>query len=173
MPQNVHLAVLDREWSLALSGPLTGYWVVFLRLLLGWWFLHAGLIKYATPGTFSTGWFLEIQGTLVSPVLNAFAGGWTEVALNALIPLLEVLIGLALLVGGFTRLASAFGGGMMFFFYFGKEAWRRGFVNGDLLGLVLFLTVIVLGAGRVWGIDAVLEETAIVQSHPWIRYLLG
>jgi thiosulfate dehydrogenase [quinone] large subunit len=56
---------------------------------------------------------------------------------------------------------------------FGNEAWRRGFVNGELLGLVLFITVIVVGAGRVWGLDQYLERTTFVESNPWLRYLLG
>jgi thiosulfate dehydrogenase [quinone] large subunit len=62
---------------------------------------------------------------------------------------------------------------MMFFFYFGGEHWRRGLVNGDLFGLVLFLTVIVVGAGRVLGVDAYLEATDAVKNRPWLRYLLG
>ncbi|WP_246983322.1 hypothetical protein [Halorientalis marina] len=56
---------------------------------------------------------------------------------------------------------------------FGNEAWRRGFVNGELLGLVLFITAIVVGAGRVWGLDQYLERTTLVESNPWLRYLLG
>jgi thiosulfate dehydrogenase [quinone] large subunit len=173
MPEELTVDVLGRRYSLVLSAPLTGYWLVFLRLLVGWWFLHAGLNKFATPGAFSAGWFLEIQGSLVSPILNAFAGGWTEAALNVAIPVGEVLIGLGLILGCLTRLAASFGAVLMVFFYFGNAAWRRGFVNGDLLGVVVFLTLIVFGAGRVWGIDAYLERTSFVQSHWWVRHLLG
>ncbi|MFB6202068.1 MAG: DoxX family membrane protein [Halorhabdus sp.] len=173
MTEQLDVMILGRQYTLKLSAPLTGYWIVFLRVLLGWWFLHAGLNKFATPGEFSAAWFLEKQGTLVSPVLNAFVGGWTEVAVNILIPVSEVLIGLGVLLGCLTRLASFFGAFMMFFFYFGNEAWRRGFVNGDLLGLLFFLTVIVFGAGRVWGLDVYIEQTSPVQSHEWLRYLLG
>jgi|GEM_PF-3790796 hypothetical protein len=41
------------------------------------------------------------------------------------------------------------------------------------MGLLLFAIVGVFAAGRVLGVDAVIEETAIVQQRPWLRYLLG
>jgi len=41
------------------------------------------------------------------------------------------------------------------------------------MGLLLFAIVGVFAAGRVLGVDAVTEETAIVQQRPWLRYLLG
>jgi thiosulfate dehydrogenase [quinone] large subunit len=173
MTQDLDVRVLGRRWTLELSETATGYWLVLLRLLTGWWFLHAGLRKYTTPGSFGAGWFLEKHGTLVSPVLNAFAGGWTEAAVNALVPAGEVLIGLGLLLGLCTRLAAFNAAFLLFFFYFGREAWRRGFVNGDLLGLVMLLTVLLFGAGRIWGVDAVLERTSVVQRNDWLRYLLG
>ncbi|MDY6819592.1 MAG: DoxX family protein [Halobacteriales archaeon] len=173
MTQRFDLSLLGHHYTLTLSATLTGYWIVFLRLLVGWWFLHEGLNKYATPGTFTAGWFLEKTDTIVSPILNIFAGGLAETAINLMIPIAEVLIGVGIILGCLTRLASFFGTVMMGLFYFGNEAWRRGFVNGDLMGLVLFVTIIIFGAGRVWGIDAQLEETDFVQSHQWIRYLLG
>lgn len=173
MVQQLQTTVFGREYTLDLSGKLTGYWVVFIRLLVGWWFLHEGLNKYATPGAFSAGWFLEKTGTIVSPVLNAFAGGTTEAAVNIVVPIGELLIGLGLILGALTRTAAFFGAVMMFFLYFGGEHWRRGLVNGDLLGLVLFVTIIIVGAGRVWGVDAYLEKSDLVHARPWLRYLLG
>lgn len=173
MPQQLQTTVLGRQSTLDLSGKLTGYWVAFVRLLVGWWFLHAGLHKYMTPEPFSAGWFLGQGGTIVSPILNAFAGGATQGFVNFMIPLGELLIGLGLILGCLTRLAAFFGAFLMFFFYFANEAWKHGFVNGDLMGLVLFLTVIVFGAGRVWGVDEYLEDTEFVQSRQWLRYLLG
>ena len=173
MRQQLQTTVLGREDTLELSGTLTGYWVVFLRLLVGWWFLHEGLNKYVTPGPFRAGWFLEKTGTIVSPVLNAFAGGATEAAVNLVIPAGEMLIGIGLILGAMVRTAAFFGAFVTFFFYFGSEHWRRGLVNGELLGLVLFVTIIVFGAGRVWGIDSYLEKTDFVRARPWLRYLLG
>jgi len=33
--------------------------------------------------------------------------------------------------------------------------------------------MIVLGAGRVWGLDAIVEDTAVVKQNPVLRYFLG
>lgn len=173
MIQQLQTTILGRKYTLELSGTLTGYWLVFLRLLVGWWFLHEGLNKYVAPGRFRAGWFLEKTGTVVSPVLNAFAGGATEAAIELVVPAGEVLIGLGLILGVLTRTAAFFGAFMLFFFYFGSEHWRRGLVNGELMGLILFVTIIVFGAGRIWGVDSYLETTDLVGNRPWLRYLLG
>jgi thiosulfate dehydrogenase [quinone] large subunit len=45
-------------------------------------------------------------------------------------------------------------------------------VNGDLMGLLLFVTVGVLGAGRVLGLDALLERTDIGDTRA-AKLLLG
>jgi thiosulfate dehydrogenase [quinone] large subunit len=60
----------------------------------------------------------------------------------------------------------------MVFFYLGNASWSHGVVNGDLMGLLLFVTVGVLGAGRVLGLDALLEQTDVGSSRA-ARYLLG
>jgi thiosulfate dehydrogenase [quinone] large subunit len=58
------------------------------------------------------------------------------------------------------------------FFYLGNADWAHGIVNGDLMGLMLFVTLGVLGAGRVLGLDAILEKTGIGETRA-AKYLLG
>ena len=61
----------------------------------------------------------------------------------------------------------------MTLFYLGNADWAHGYVNGDLLGLLLFVVVGVFAAGRLLGVDAYLEETESVKQRPKLRYLLG
>lgn len=61
----------------------------------------------------------------------------------------------------------------MFFFYFGNADWAHGYVNGVLFGLLLIASMIVWGAGRVYGLDGRLEATDYARTNPWLRYLLG
>ena len=87
-----------------------------------------------------------------------------------------MLIGLGLLVGALTKLAAFFGAFLMVFFYFinGETGgWAHGVITGDLLGLLIFAMIATLGAGRVLGVDAYLAQTAIVEDHPRLRYLIG
>ena len=176
---DVETQLFGRTVSFGSSGPWMAYWAAFLRLVVGWWFLHAGLTKYAwVPGGSAfdaAGWMTgATQGTLVHPI-TAWAAGTPPMlaAANAMVPLGETLIGLGLIVGCLVRLASFFGVVLMSFFYFGNAAFDHGYVNGDLFGLLLFVTMIVWGAGRVFGLDAYLERTAFVRNHPRLRYLLG
>lgn len=171
--EQIDASFLGRESTLNLSGPWAGYWIGFLRLLTGFWFFHAGLHKYAVPEPFSAGWFVSQQGSIVSPIMNLFSSGIALEFVNVMIPFGELLIGLGLIVGALTRLAAFFGATLMFFFYFANQGWAHGFVNSDLMGLMLFMTVIVFGAGRVWGLDEYIEQQSVVENNPWLRYLLG
>ena len=167
--------LFGREVSYGLSGPWASYWLVFLRLIMGWWFLAAGLGKILEHGVLydAEGWMLHAtDGTIIFPITEWVAMNAVVVP-NLLIPWGQLAIGLGLMLGCLTRLAAANGALLMAFFYFGNAGWENGFVNGDLMGLLLFLTIIVFAAGRVWGIDASLEDTDFVRKRPWLRYLMG
>jgi thiosulfate dehydrogenase [quinone] large subunit len=89
------------------------------------------------------------------------------------VPLFETLIGLALMAGVLTRLAAAGGVVFMTLFWVGNAGFGHGLVNGDFMGLLLFATMLVLGAGRYYGIDGIIERTTFVKRHPKLRYVLG
>ena len=174
MSSTIETRLFGEDVSLSLSWPWAAYWLAFLRVLLGTMFLHAGLDKILADQPFDAGWWLTgpASESILAPVTVWF-GQTAPWFVNLMIPAGEVLIGLGLIVGGLTRLASFFGAALMFFFYFGNANWDHGFVNGDLLTLVLFITIIVFGAGRVWGLDAYLERTTTVRENPRLRYFLG
>ena len=155
---------------------VAGYVTVLVRLVTGWWFFHAGYTKLLAPEPFdAAGWL--VQGTQGAPIHGFLAWvGQTPLLLeftNVMVPVGETLIGLGLLVGALTRLAAFFGGVLMTFFYLGNADWAHGYVNGDLFGLLMFAIVGVFAAGRIFGVDAVLEQTEFVKNRPTLRYLLG
>jgi thiosulfate dehydrogenase [quinone] large subunit len=171
--EDVRTNAFRDELSLSVSAAWAEYWIAFLRLITGWWFFHAGLEKYMAPEPFSAAWFVGQSGTIVSPLMSPFSSGAGLAFVNLMIPLGQVLIGLALMLGVLTRFAAFWGAFLMFFFYFVNQEWAFGFVNGNLMGLLLFVTVVVFGAGRVWGLDGYLERTDTVRNNPWLRYFLG
>jgi thiosulfate dehydrogenase [quinone] large subunit len=61
----------------------------------------------------------------------------------------------------------------MTLFWVGNAGFGHGLVNSDFMGLLLFVTVIMLSAGRYYGLDALIEKLSFVQAHPKLRYLLG
>lgn len=177
MTETIHTRLLGNEVSYNVSAPWLSYWLVILRLIAGWWMLHAGLDKFmAWP--FDASWFVggAAQGTILAPFVTLFSDSAALAFVNVAIPLGQTLIGLGLIFGCLTRAAAFFGAMLMMFFYFingyGGD-WAHGLVTGDLLGLLVFGTIATLGAGRVLGIDAYLERTSVFQNNPKLRYLVG
>jgi thiosulfate dehydrogenase [quinone] large subunit len=163
------------ETEFALDGPWATYWIAFLRVVTGWWFFHAGITKIIESGfSFSYGamYMSEMSGTALGGI-PVWMGNNLAWLIEPGVPLFETLIGLALMAGALTRLA-AFGGVIfMVLFWIGNAGFGNGVVNSDLMGLLLFLTMIVLAAGRYYGLDALIEDTAVVKQNPKLRYLLG
>ncbi|PGF16387.1 quinol oxidase [Natrinema sp. CBA1119] len=158
------------------ADSVAGYVLVGIRLIVGYWFLHAGWGKFG----FVAGEPFDAAGYLQhaeSPIVGLFeivvGTPWLLEFTNVMIPLGEFLIGLGLIVGALVRLAAFFGGVLMVLFYLGNADWANGYVNGDLLGLLMFVLIGAFAAGRILGVDAYLEETEFVKRRPWLRYLLG
>lgn len=173
--QSIQSRLFGRNVTLDLNGSWSGYWLVFIRMMMGWWFLGAGLDKVITEGLFydTYGYLMfGTEGTIVYPVTSWFAENavWLP---DLLVPWGQIAIGLGLIFGVLTRLAAVNGVFLMTFFYLGGAGWAHGFMNGEMAGILLFITIIVFGAGRVWGGDAILESTEYVKKHPKLRYILG
>jgi thiosulfate dehydrogenase [quinone] large subunit len=166
---------LRGEFDAALSGPWTAYWLAMLRIVTGWWFFHAGVTKLLESGlAFSAGpaYLKGMTGTALGPV-PVWMGNNLAWLIEPGVPLFETLIGLALMAGVLVRLASAGGVFFMALFWIGNASFGHGVVNSDLMGLLLFMTMIVLATGRYYGLDAVIERLEFVKQRPRLRYLLG
>ena len=161
---------------------LSVWFILALRLMMGLAFLQSGLDKVLS-GSFSAGGYLT-QGVPNngSPVADLFVAmgntPWFVDFVNVAVPWDELLIGLGLLVGAFTRLAALWGAFMMLLFYLGNWDVAHGYINGDFAYMLVFLSVAAFGAGRVLGIDAWIERYDIggrplVERYPRLWYVLG
>ncbi|MFB6114156.1 MAG: DoxX family protein [Halodesulfurarchaeum sp.] len=178
MTQTIQAKLFGSDLSLELNGAWAAYWLFIVRVMTGWWFMHGGLTKlwetYVLGQPFGAGWFIQsgASGTVVAPILSLFANPTGIAFTNFMIPWAEFLIGLGILVGAFTRLAAFFGAFLMVFFFAVNHAWAHGLYSSDLMALVLFITIGVFGAGRVWGIDQYLEKMNWAKNRK-ARLLLG
>ncbi|WP_121823081.1 DoxX family protein [Halostella salina] len=166
---------LSDEFEFELSGPLAGYWLAFLRVVTGWWFFHAGITKLIEDGlaySYGPAYLQGMEGTALGPI-PVWMGNNLAWFIEPMVPLGETLIGLGLLFGVLVRLASFFGAFFMVLFWIGNAGFGNGLVNGDFMGLLLFVTMAVLATGRYYGLDAVIERTEFVKQRPRLRYLLG
>lgn len=170
------------------SETWVGYSVLALRLVMAYVLLSAGLEKLAEGGWTNPGeWTAE--GFLVHAVAedNPMGGLFEWFAeytavIDPLVMWTQILIGLALLLGLFVRLACL--GGAMQMLLFWMAAWTGGLAAGlpvengyvidsSFVYALLLFGLGAVGAGRILGLDAKLEQTSIVQNNPWLRYLLG
>ena len=177
-----------RYGGITLEGEAHGLAALFtvaLRFVMGGMMLFAGLGKFA----FVRGEPFDASGYLVhgvdaaSPVSGIYAAMAANATLleviNVLIPVTQVLIGLALITGAFVRLAALGGGLQMLAFYLGGwEGELMALFDSTLVYAVVFLTLAAFGAGRILGLDAYIERfdlggETLVERYPALRYLLG
>jgi thiosulfate dehydrogenase [quinone] large subunit len=166
---------LAEDFEFELGGPLAEYWIAVLRLITGWWFFHAGVTKLLTDGlnfTYGPIYMKGMEGTALGP-LPVWMGENLAWLIEPGVPLFETLIGLAIMAGVLTRLAAFGGAFFMTLFWVGNAGFGHGVVTGDFMGLLLFVTVGALAAGRYYGLDGLLEQTQFVKQRPRLKYLLG
>ena len=139
-------------------------------------FTAVGFLKFGTNGTPFFGAASE------GVVYNPLQGFWADLAANgALMPFInwlvvfgQVAIGLALILGLATRFASVMGTVMMVFFLVAAWEFEHGIVNQHLAYALITGFIGYLGAGRYFGLDAVIEKMQYVRSHsPQLRFVLG
>ncbi|MFB6143834.1 MAG: DoxX family protein, partial [Candidatus Nanohaloarchaea archaeon] len=169
--------------SSRLPADRSGRVAVAFRLMMGWIFLTSGLSKL--EGGFSYGYasqylskavpvqtpelvmsFPEILGVpglllvklgtfVMEPLLSFFSG---LPFIGQLVIITELFIGLSLVLGLLTRLGSVTGVFMMIMFYYGNADWGHGLLNADIVYMAVFISLIVLDAGRTLSLDSYISE---------------
>jgi thiosulfate dehydrogenase [quinone] large subunit len=161
-----------------ITGRIHKIGLALFRVMVGIIFLWAGLEKYLGPEPFNASGFLKggTLGTLGWPfvtgdvaqgtVFNPTHDFWVSLAGNAglmsivnfLVVFGEIGIGVALILGLFTRFAGAMGTLMMVLFFFAAWNFNNGIVNQHLTYALVCATLTGLGAGRYYGLDGVLAD---------------
>ena len=162
---------------------LSAWFVLALRLMIGYAFLYSGYTKIVAADPFNAGGYLTHSAAANgNPLAGVFAWmgstPWFVEFTSIAVPWGELLIGLGLIVGALVRLAAFFGALMMLMFYFGNWDMAHGFINGDFAYMLVFLAVAAFGAGRILGLDAFIERYEIggqplVERYPMLEYVLG
>lgn len=155
--------------------------ITLMRIGMGWILFQGGIVKVLDP-TWSAAGFL----THAIPEGNPFMGMWASFAgspvIDFLVPWGLTLTGLGLILGALTRWNAFWGAVMMIFFWLASFhgglatgfAMEHGwFFDDHLVYAVLLFGLGALGAGRVLGVDAYLENSGFVARNPWLKYLLG
>lgn len=138
------------------------YIIFLLRISLGGLFFYDGLSKILTK-TWSAAPLLE-QATLFPQVFAWFADPSRIKVISLLNEWGLLLIGLGLILGLGTRLASAIGALLMILYYIMTLALPitsgAGFlIDRHIIYLLVFILLFIAHAGDFWGLDGKLHVT--------------
>jgi thiosulfate dehydrogenase (quinone) large subunit len=148
-----------------------GYWqmtaLVILRVLIGWHFLYEGISKLLNPYWTSAGYLLESKG-LFSDVFSSLASNSTLVKIVDLLNIWGLIaIGLGLMLGCLTRMASSAGILILLLYYLSNppligvtySAPAEGsylLINKNLIEMAALAVLLLFPTGRWIGLDAVI-----------------
>jgi len=142
--------------------------VVAMRVLVGWHFLYEGLTKLTSDGWSAAGYLKQARG----PLTGLFEWMASNPALLERVNQLNMwgltAIGLGLILGCFTRTASAAGILAILLFYFCNPPFVGYFysiptegsyliVNKNLVEAAALAVILVTGSGRAAGLDRILH----------------
>ena len=147
-------------------GPMIA--ITVLRVLVGWHFLYEGIAKISSPTWSAAGYLKQARGPFAD--LFMWRAGQPDLLATAnLITMWGLtIVGVLLILGLFTRLASLGGIGFILLFYLCNPPFVGYFysipvegsyliVNKNLVELGALIVVFVTGTGRFAGLDAVVH----------------
>ena len=148
------------------NGPMVA--ITVLRIAVGWHFLYEGIAKLTSPSWSAAGYLKQARG----PFAGLFKWLASEPNLLANADLITMwgltLVGILLILGLFTRLASLGAIGFIVLFYLCNPPFVGYFysiptegsyliVNKNLVELCALVVVLVTGSGRFAGLDRIVH----------------
>ncbi len=147
-------------------GPMIA--ITVLRVVIGWHFLYEGLTKLTAPSFTAAGYLKQARG----PFAELFRSLATQPNLLANVNLITMwgltLVGLFLILGLFTRLASLAGIGFILMFYLAAPPLIGYFysipsegsyliINKNLVELCALAVIFATGSGKFAGLDRIVH----------------
>lgn len=174
--------ILGRRVTFDYSETWVAWSVLSLRIIMGWVFLQAGIEKLLDPDGWSAAVYLENAVHEANPLADFFAGMAGSPLIDALVMWGQVLIGIALILGILVRWSAFWGAIMMLMLWLSHLQGgllaglpvEHGYVVDDTMVYTFLLFGLgAVGAGRILGVDRMIEGTEFVRNNPWLKYLLG
>ena len=142
--------------------------ITVLRVLVGWHFLYEGLSKLTAPAFTAAGYLKQAKGPLAG-TFHSLAASPDMLANANLITMWGLtLVGVLLILGLFTRLASLAGIAFVLMFYLAAPPWIGYFyaiptegsyliVNKNLVEVAALAVIFFTGSGLYYGLDRIVR----------------
>jgi len=142
--------------------------ITVMRVVVGWHFLYEGVAKLTSPTWSAAGYLKQARG----PFADLFKGLASQPNLLDNANLITMwgltIVGVLLILGLFTRLASLAGIGFIVLFYLANPPFVGYFyslpaegsyliVNKNLVELCALVVILVTGSGRFAGLDRIVH----------------
>lgn len=156
------------EYSKNYTG-IQAFLLVTLRVLLGWYFLYEGIVKLGNPDWTSYSYLMDSGG----PFSNLFVSIASNSSALAVVDFLNkwglTMIGLGLMLGFLTQLATFFGMLLLIFYYLSHPALASVvylmpmegsylIVNKILIEAVVMAVLLVFPTGHIAGLDRLVSK---------------
>ena len=150
------------------SGPAP-WMLLLLRLALGWVFLHAAVEKLTTEGGWTATGFLT--HAVNGPLAGFFSGMAGVAAVDWLVMIGELLIGLVLIFGVAVRFTALAAAAMLLLFYLAQLPPENGWVSDKIIYILGLNVLAAARSGTFLGVDHLLRS--LERKVPPLRYVLG
>lgn len=138
--------------------------LVALRMLIGWHFLYEGIAKILNPYWTAAGYLQASRGPFADAFVALAADPTTLGRIDFLNKWGLVLIGLALIIGSFARVAAFFGALMLFLYFLANPPLLGSasaipaegsylFVDKVLIEMVAMLVILAFPTSHIVGFD--------------------
>ncbi len=142
--------------------------ITLLRIVVGWHFLYEGIAKLTSPSWSAAGYLKQARGPFGGLFRSLAAQPNLLENANLITMWGLAIVGLLLMLGLFTRLASLAGIGFILLFYFANPPFVGYFyslpsegsyliVNKNLVELCALVVILVTGSGHFAGFDRILH----------------
>lgn len=146
-----------------------------LRITIGWYFFYAGITKVLNPEWSAAGYLNNAKN---------FPGFYRWFASDEVIEITNLLnewgitlVGIALLFGVAVRFSAAIGILLMLLYYFALPFpfpnAHAMIVDDHMIISAALLTLAILRAGRIYGLEAWLVNLPLATKYPLMRFVLG
>jgi len=140
------------------------WFLVILRVAIGWHFLYEGIVKLLNPNWTAVGYLMDSKGWFAG-IFHSIAGNPSAMQVADFLNIWGlILIGLALILGVFTKVAYYSGIALLAMYYLSHPPMLNAayaipsegsymFINKNLIELLTLVVLMLFPTSRVIGLD--------------------